>query len=197
MVFVLFAAFMLFVFPRPEDTTAPAVFAGDGSTLDYCDLPELSGGELTAAEIPKAFTPGCGWESWPMPILADCREPLAEGAQDLRGLWRSVGDGGRDHVERIEQCGNRTVVTTAGIIHDFFTDGTIKNGSRDIEPPRCMNTWVAIEWDEGVLKFRPFGLPFVAVTRELQGDQLVWSYPQVGEVRMERICRVPESHRTR
>ena len=60
-----------------------------------------------------------------------------------------------------------------------------------------MNTWVAIEWEEGAMKFRPFGLPFVAVTRELQGDQLVWTYPGAGELRMNRICRVPEQHRTR
>ena len=37
------------------------------------------------------------------------------------------------HVERIEQCGDRTVVTAAGIIHDFHTDGTLRNGSRDVE----------------------------------------------------------------
>ena len=59
-----------------------------------------------------------------------------------------------------------------------------------------MNTWVAIEWDDDVLEFRPLGLPYVIVTRELQGDQLVWHYPRLGEVRMDRICRVPESHLT-
>ncbi len=183
---------MLFLYPRPRDTTSPAVFASDGAALDYCTLPVLDGTGLEAADIPKAYTPGCGWETWPMPILDGCTEPLAEGIVDLRGLWRGQARG-RDHVERIEQCGNRTVVTAAGIIHDFVTDGTLRNGSRDIEPPRCMNTWVAIEWQDEVLSFRPFGLPFVLVTRELQGDQLVWNYPRVGEVRMDRICRVPDA----
>ncbi len=189
---------MLFLYPRPADTTAPAVYAGDGSELDYCELPELHGGGSTAAEILKAYSPPvtggpCGWERWPMPVLAGCTEPLAEGVVDLRGLWRGTA-GGRDHVERIEQCGNRTVVTTSGILHDFFTDGTLRNGSRDVEPPRCMNTWAAIEWKDEVLEFRPFGLPFVAVTRRMDGDQLLWKYPGAEELRMDRICRVPDTH---
>lgn len=225
-VFVVVAALiggalaMLFLYPRPSDTTAPAVFAGDGADLDYCRLPELDGSGPAAADIPKAYTPGCGWESWPMPVLADCTEPLAEGVEDLRGLWRGMPgsrdvpassarddpassarddptSSARDHVERIEQCGDRTVVTAAGIIHDFHTDGTLRNGSRDVEPPRCMNTWVAIEWENGVMKFRPFGLPFVAATRLIQDEQLIWTYPGAGELRMDRICRVPESHRER
>jgi hypothetical protein len=186
---------MLFLYPRPPDTTEPGVFAGDGALLDYCALPELDDSGPRAVNIPKAYTPGCGWNDWPMPVLARCTEPLAPGVQDLRGLWRSV-DPAFDHIERIEQCGDRTVVTSSGIIHDFRTDGTLANGSRDIEPPRCMNTWVAIEWRSGVMEFRPFGLPAVAVTRERQGDQLVWHYPGRGEVRMNRICRIPETHRS-
>jgi hypothetical protein len=170
------------------------VFAADGAAVDYCALPELDGSGLAAADIPKAFTPGCGWDRWPMPVLANCREPLAPGVVDLRGLWRSVSQG-FDHVERIEQCGNRTVVTSSGIIHDFYTDGTVANGSRDIEPPSCMNTWVSIEWEDEVMQFHPFGLPYVIVTRERQGEQLVWHYPRVGEVRMERICKVPPAQR--
>ena len=129
-----------------------------------------------------------------MPVLDHCTEPLPAGVADLRGLWRGrVGD--RNHVERIEQCGNRVVVTTAGIIHDFVADGTLRNGSQDVEPPRCMNTRVAIEWRDEVLSFRPFGLPFVAVTRRRDGDDLLWKYPGNEEARLERICRVPESHR--
>jgi hypothetical protein len=187
---VLAIAAMLFVYPRPADTTEARVFGADGAAVNYCELPELDGNGPAAADIPKAFTPGCGWPRWPMPVLAECREPLAEGVVDLRGLWRSVTDG-FEHVERIEQCGNRTVVTSSGIIHDFITDGTIAHGSRDIEPPSCMNTWVSIEWEDKVMKFHPFGLPLVIVTRERQGEQVVWHYPNYGEIRMERICAVP------
>ena len=77
----------------------------------------------------------------------------------------------------------------------FLTDGTLANGSRDIEPPSCMNTWVSIDWREDVMTFHPFGLPYTIVTREMQGNQLVWHYPRFGEVRMERICEVPEAFR--
>lgn len=53
-----------------------------------------------------------------MPILAQCTEPLADGAKDMRGLWVSTdGDGRRGHVERVEQCGNRYVVTSSGLVH--------------------------------------------------------------------------------
>lgn len=93
--------------------------AGDGSTINYCELPKLDGSGKRAADIPKGNTPGCGYEHFPLPILAECTEPLVEGADDIRGLWAADGTG-KDpwvgHVERIEQCGNRTVVTTQGII---------------------------------------------------------------------------------
>ena len=47
------------------------------------------------------------------------------------------------------------------------------------------------------MKFHPFGLPYTIVTRQLHNDQLVWNYPRIGEVRMDRICRVPPAHATR
>ncbi len=181
---------MLFGYPRPTDTTDPAVFSGNGADVNYCDLPVLDGKGKRAEDIPKAYTPGCGWKEWPMPVLADCTEPLAPDAADLRGLWKSTAPGDK-HIERIEQCGDRVVVTAAGIIHDFHTDGTLTNGSRDIEPPRCTNTWAAIEWADKVMSFRPFGLPLVIVTRYMKDDHVMWRYPGRGEVAMERICMIP------
>ena len=63
-----------------------------------------------AANIPKGNTPGCNYTHFPLPILAECKEPLAAGADDIRGLWQEING---DHVERIEQCGRRVVVTRA------------------------------------------------------------------------------------
>jgi hypothetical protein len=179
------------VLPRPPDTTDPRIFEGDPLALDYCDLPLLDGSGLTADEIPKAFTPGCNYERFPMPILQECSEPLAPGVVDMRGLWLSytsqIG-----HVERIEQCGNRTVVTTSGVIHDFRTDGTLANGSRDVEPPSCINTFVAIDFQDGVMRFHPFGLPITLVTRRMDDDELVWTYPGIDDdIRMKRLCELP------
>jgi hypothetical protein len=188
-------AILLVVIPRPPDTTEARVFEGDASLLDHCDLPQLDGSGLSADEIPKAFTPGCGWSEFPMPILANCTEPLAADAVDMRGLWLAY-TGRVGHVERIEQCGDRSVVTSSGVIHDFRTDGTLANGSRDIEPPACVNTFVSIDYRDGVMNFHPFGLPYTIVTRRMDGEELVWTYPRIeGEVRMKRICQLPEGMR--
>lgn len=186
-------ASFLFLAPRPTNTTEARVFQGDASTIDYCDLTTLDGSGLTANEIPKAYTPQCGWSDFPMPVLANCTEPLADGATDMRGLWLSYS-GIEGHVERIEQCGDRVVITSTGIIHDFHADGTLANGSRDIEPPRCINTAVSVKFNnEGVLNFSPFGLPVTIVTRRMDEDELVWTYPAIDEdVRMRRICALPD-----
>ncbi|HAT28912.1 MAG TPA: hypothetical protein DCS89_17995, partial [Gammaproteobacteria bacterium] len=120
-----------FLLPRPPDTTNPAIFLQDGRSVNYCDLPELDGSGKSADDIPKAYTPGCSYTTIPMPVLAECTEPLAAGVVDMRGLWLGVS-GRVGHLERIEQCGNRVVVTAFGIIHDFRVDGTLKNGARDV-----------------------------------------------------------------
>lgn len=181
-----------FLWPRPADTTEARVFEGDARLVDHCDLPVLDGRGRTAREIPKAYTPGCSWSEFPMPVLADCGEPLAPGVVDMRGLWLAH-TGAVGHVERIEQCGNRTIVTSGGVIHDFHTDGTLANGSRDIEPPFCNNTFVAIEFEDGVMNFYLLGIPPPIVARWMEGDELVWTYPAIdGEVRMRRICELPE-----
>ena len=62
-----------FLLPRPLDTTDPSIFLKDGKALNYCDLPKLDGSGKSADDIPKAFTPGCGLTSIPLPILYECR----------------------------------------------------------------------------------------------------------------------------
>ncbi|MBT5104173.1 MAG: hypothetical protein HOM23_08970, partial [Porticoccaceae bacterium] len=46
---------------RPPLTIDPVTLAGDGSTINYCNLPELNSSAKMAAEIPKGNTPGCGY----------------------------------------------------------------------------------------------------------------------------------------
>lgn len=181
--------------PRPLDTTAASVYApsapSDGE-VDYCALPPLDGDGLRADDIPRAYSPpSCRWEEFPQPVLAGCREPLAPDAADLRGLWQVVEGGRPGHVERIEQCGNRVVITTSGIIHDFRTDGTLAHGANDVNPD-CMRIYAAIDWRDGVLHFEPFGLPITIVTRRLENDELIWTYPGYGTNRMQRVCRLAE-----
>ncbi len=176
--------------PRPDDTTPAWVYASDGASLNYCNIPELDGNGLVAADIPKAYTPGCRYETMPMPVLRNCREPLAENVKDMRGLWLAES-GLEGHIERIEQCGNRMVVTSVGILHDFVMDGTLENGARDIQPP-CLNFATAIRVDEeGTVIFKLFGL-FDAVTRKMDGDKLIFTYIDGTPTRMKRVCYLPE-----
>ena len=182
--------FYAFVLPRPADTTDPAIFLQDGRTVNYCDLPDLDGSGKFANDIPKAYTPGCRYASIPMPILAECTEPLAEGVVDMRGLWLGVS-GRVGHLERIEQCGNRVVVTAHGIIHDFRTDGSLKNGAQDVGAV-CNNFNTAIHFDEeGVMVFRLFDL-FDTVFREMRDDEMIFTFIDDTEIRTQRRCNYPE-----
>ena len=195
---------LAFLSPRPPLTTDPATLAGDGSVLDYCELPELDGSGKRAADIPKGNTPGCGYDHFPLPILAACTEPLVDGADDLRGLWLGVAGGHTGHVERIEQCGARTVVTSSGIIHDSGPNSTAGLTTNDTEGTvlftigdneYCPRTSASMVWNKGVLNFHVFGWGPVVVRRYLDGKQLVWEYADGSVTRLERICQLPQEHR--
>ncbi len=177
--------------PRPPDTTDPAIFLGDGASVDYCNLPVLDDSGLLVNDIPKAYTPEGYWQTWPMPILDSCTEPLAPGVVDIRGLWMGSNPLVGDYVERIELCGNRFVLTGSGIIHDLITDGTLENGANDIEaPPLGVRIRASSEWVSGVLELSPFGGDPL-VFRYLDGNELVWKYAGI-VTRMQRICFVPK-----
>ena len=202
LVLLLAAFWMLFFSERPPVTTDPATLAGDGSTIDYCDLPDLNGAGKSAAEIPKGNTPGCRYDHFPLPILAECTEPLPQNAADLRGLWLGVEGGYVGHVERIEQCGRRTVVTSTGIIHDSGPNSTLGDNTDDTEgavlftiagKEYCPRTSASMIWNDGVLDFHVFGWGPVVVRRYLDGEQLVWEYADGSTTHMDRICQLPES----
>ena len=196
--FTLFAFFLTFscllvfltLWPRPTDTTESRVFSADGAQLNYCGHTALDGQGLAADEIPKAYTPDCGFSQMPMPILHNCREPIAPGIPDMRGLWLAKS-GLIGHIERIEQCGNRMVVTTAGLIHDFRIDGTLKNGARDIQT-YCTNLASAVKVDEeGKIVFRLFNL-FDTVSRHLENGGMIFTFVDGTQTEMERACSMPK-----
>ncbi len=202
---VLLAAFcQLFFSSRPPLTTDPATLAGDGSTVDYCDLPVLDGNGKAAADIPKGNTPGCSYSHFPLPVLAECAEPLAEGAADIRGLWLGVAGDHIGHVERIEQCGRRTVVTSSGLIHDAGPNSTLGETTNDTEGgvlftiggrEYCPRTSASMIWNDGVLDFHVFGWGPVVVRRYPDGDQLVWEYADGSTTRMDRLCTLPDDQK--
>ncbi len=149
-------------------------------------------------DIPVAHTPPGGYgDEMPPPILAGCTDALADGAPDMRGMWRAVSvewktgsapdpDPILAHVERIEQCGDRVVVTSTGVIHDMRADGTVEHGVHDVTP-EGMPITVVCTFENGVHVLRPEGMPGVEVTRHLEGEQLVWNYGPLFVARLERI----------
>jgi len=201
---LLFVFWLAFFSPRPPLTIDPATLAGDGSTLNYCDLPKLDGSGKLAADIPKGNTPGCGYSHFPLPILAQCTEPLPEGADDIRGLWIGVEGGHVGHVERVEQCGSRTVVTSSGVIHDYGPNSTAGLNTDDTEGSvlftigareYCSRSSASMIWEEGVLNFYAFGWGPQVVKRYKDSDQLVWEYADGSTTRMNRICHLPEEQK--
>ncbi|WP_420443504.1 hypothetical protein [Candidatus Poriferisodalis sp.] len=145
----------------------------------------------TADSIPVAYTPTGGWTQWPPPVLAGCTEPLCEGAPDMRGFWRIIeviADGAiqPDHpalgrVQRIEQAGNRVVVTGAGIVHDMRCDGTLRNGVHDVaEFDKSVEIHVIASFEDDVHVLRPYGLDIgtgpIEIRRWRDGAHLMWDY---------------------
>ncbi len=141
---------------------------------------------ITADSIPVAYTPTGGWKEMPSPFLSTCTEPIVDGAPDMRGTWKvvSIEVGGIDDpnhraigsVQRIEQAGNRVIVTSSGIVHDMRCDGTEANGVHDVaEFDFTTPITVVASFEDGVHVLRPVGVP-IEVTRRIDGDQLVWTY---------------------
>jgi hypothetical protein len=202
---ILGVFWLAYLSPRPPLTIDPDTLAGDGSVLNYCELPTLDGTGLLASDIPKGNTPGCAYDHFPLPILRDCSEPLPGDADDIRGLWRAISGARKGHVERVEQCGERVVVTAAGIIHDYGpnssgglntndTEGRVlfTAGSREY----CMRTSASMIWEDKVLNFYVFGWGPRVVRRYREGDLLVWEYADGSVNKMERLCQLPADHKT-
>ena len=150
-----------------------------------CAFPALDGNGASADDIPRANTPGCAYTAFPAPVLAGCREPLAAGAPDMRGVWRDPREPGA-HIERIEQCGDRLVVTAGGIVHDMRVDGSFERGVNDVAARDCSPITVSAAYEAGTHVLRPKGIP-VTVTRHLEGERLVWKHPS-GHYVLERVC---------
>ncbi len=156
-----------------------------------------------AVDIAKGNTPGCRYDHFPLPILRECTEPLPADADDIRGLWLGVS-GKVGHVERVEQCGARTVVTSSGIIHDSGPNSTGGFNSNDTEgsvlftvgdTEYCPRSSAGKFWNNGVLDFKVFGWGPVVVRRYMDGDQLIWEYADGSTTRMNRLCQLPEANR--
>lgn len=101
----------------------------------------------TSTEIPRINTPVLPLlypENYPAPFYAECSTPIGADLPDLRGDWeeQTVTIGGiiypaqeNIHHERIEQCGNRILIVSEGVLHEvFLDDDSMYNGVNDINP---------------------------------------------------------------
>lgn len=154
------------------------------------------------ADIPIAHTPPGGYgEVMPPPILAGCDEPVVAGAPDLAGTWKVVAAVGPDgapvpaghpvlsHVERIEQAGDRLVVTGGGVVHDMVVDGVHEHGVNDVMAADLTTPIsVAASYEDGALVLRPRDMPDVVVTRRRAGDEVVWEYAGLFTARLAPIA---------
>jgi hypothetical protein len=112
---------------------------------------------------------------------------LVNGAPDLRGTWKvvAVEVGGTvapethpayAHIERIEQCDDRLVVTSGGVIHDMRCDGTEEHGVRDVMAIDFTTPiTVVASYEHGAHVLRPVGIP-IEISRRIDGDEMIWDY---------------------
>ena len=131
---------------------------------------------VLADEIPVATTPEAGWTEFPPPVLTGCDEPLVEGAPDLRGVWRAVNGPLKGHIERVEQAGDRVVITAGGVVHDMRADGTLEHGVNDVAEGSGDSISVAARFESGRLNLYPGDKRVVVVTRYLDGDDMIWRW---------------------
>ena len=151
-------------------------------------------------EIPKSFTPAGGYGTeMPAPVLAGCTDAVAENIPDFRGLWQAIDVQVNgvvappqlkvwQHVERIEQAGNRVVITAGGVVHDMYADGTFENGVNDVMAADFVTPIsVSATFEKSVLVLRPRGLEGVEIKRWFDGQNLMWEYSTFFTVRLERV----------
>lgn len=136
---------------------------------------DRSSATTLARDVPVTKTPAGRWRDWPPPVLADCDEPLAEGATDLRGVWKAHKGPMTGHIERVEQAGDRVVITAGGVIHDMFADGTLEGGVNDVGEGGAQVS-VAARFEEGRLNLYPGDRGVAVVSRYLEGDEMVWRW---------------------
>ncbi|MBX2877929.1 MAG: T9SS type A sorting domain-containing protein [Saprospiraceae bacterium] len=101
----------------------------------------------SATATPRVNTPIVPFsygEDYPEPYYAACTTPIPDGVPDLSGDWlettvtingEEIAAQANPRRERIEQCGNRILFVSDGVLHEVFqADNTMFNGVNDVAP---------------------------------------------------------------
>jgi len=141
----------------------------------------------SATEIPRVNTPIVPFSyygmTYPEPFYTDCTTPIAADIPDLRGEWieATVTINGAEITaqpvprrERIEQCGNRILIASGGVLHEVFAaDGTMFNGVNDVDPTG-QPVHLTGSFEDNVFSLTPIipgdTLPGPSITREIIQD---------------------------
>ena len=139
-----------------------------------------------ATEIPRVNTPIVPFSygaEYPEPYYDDCTTPIAAGVPDLRGGWleATVTINGEEipalpnpRRERIEQCGNRILIASNGVLHEVFAaNNTMFNGVNDVDP-NGLPIHLTGRFEEGIFILSPIitdtTVTVPDITRELIQD---------------------------
>lgn len=137
-------------------------------------------------EIPRVNTPVVPFSygaDYPQPYYDQCTTPIDAGVPDLRGEWveAAVTINGVQitpqpmlHRERIEQCGNRIMIASGGVLQEVFqADGTLFNGVNDADSSGLPVHFVG-RFETDIFFLSPINpgdtLPRPAITREIVQD---------------------------
>ena len=82
----------------------------------------------------------------------------------------------KGHIERVEQAGNRVVITDGGFIQDMYADVTLEGGVNDVNADKKERIAVAARFEKGRLNLYPGGRRIAIVTRYLDGEEMIWRY---------------------
>ena len=170
---------------------------------------------ISFVEIPVADTPPGGYgKTFPPPILTAVPIRSFPARPICAGMWRVVESKwtarpaptthpAYGHFERVEQCGDRLVVTAGGVIHDMRCDGTEEHGVHDVaEFDFKTEITVVAAYENGVHVLRPVGIP-IEVTRRRDGADMIWTYigftaaPRTGRRRRRAATGYTNSARRR
>ncbi|MEM7659873.1 MAG: T9SS type A sorting domain-containing protein [Bacteroidota bacterium] len=140
----------------------------------------------SATEIPRVNTPVVPFSygtEYPEPYYASCTTPIESGVPNLSGEWveAAVTINGVEITpqpmlrrERIEQCGNRILIASGGVLQEVFhADNTIFNGINDADPTSMPSHFIG-RFESEMFLLSPIipgdTVPGPAITREIVQD---------------------------